>query len=83
MGLRIELRRPYVDRNDPHFVPSLMAGFLLRCPPDLRERPGNGPESQAPGFRLAALLSGRSEKAFRAKVRAKRKDRMTPYFSPR
>ena len=80
---RIELRRPYDDTNDRHFLPSLMAGFLLRCPPDLRERPGNGPESQPPGVWLAALLSGRSEKAFRAKVRAKRKDRMTPYFSPR
>jgi hypothetical protein len=60
-----------------------MAGFLLRCPPGLRERPGNGPELLPPGVRLAALLSGRSEKAFRAKVRAKRKDRMTAYFSPR
>ena len=58
-----------------------MAGFLLRCPPDLRERPGNGPELLAPGVWLAALLSGRSEKEFRAKVRAKRKDRMTAYFS--
>ena len=38
-----------------------MAGFLLRCPPDLRERPGNGPELLPPGVRLAALLSGRSE----------------------
>ena len=45
------------------------------------ERPGNEPESQPPGVRLAALPSGRSEKTFRAKARAKRKERMTAYFS--
>ena len=67
----------------PIFSPRYRRGFCSVAPRACVTTPETSPNRRPRGVWLAALLSGRSEKTFRAKARAKRKERMTPYFSPR